>query len=149
MKQPAAGIVTRSSLVEFWIRVQEFLHARRAFAKKEGLSAREYELLLIVKANAKHRLVNVSFIADRLFVQHHVAAGIVKRLAAKGLISIQRNKVDRRCLSFRLTAAGRSRLDRIVSRSVQGLADEGPRMMATLSKILREDIGSAATEQSY
>jgi DNA-binding MarR family transcriptional regulator len=118
--------------------VQEFLRTRRAFAKSEGLDPREYELLLMLKALAGRRSVNVSFIAENLFVHHHVAAGMVKDLARRGLVSAQRSQRDRRSLSLRLTREGDALLARIVERSVEGLASEGPEIIASLGRILGE-----------
>lgn len=144
MKQPKTKFVSRNPLVDFWFRVQEFLRTRRAFAKSEGLDAREYELLLMLKALAGQRAVNVSFIAENLFIHHHVAAGLVKDLANRGLISTQRSERDRRSLSLRLTAQGESLLERIVARSVDGLASEGPKMISSLGKILGNEQRNAA-----
>lgn len=144
MKQPKTKIVSRNPLVDFWFRVQEFLRTRRAFAKSEGLDPREYELLLMLKALAGQRAVNISFIAENLFVHHHVAAGLVKGLANCGLISTQRSPRDRRSLSLHLTAQGESLLARIVVRSVDGLASEGPEMISSLGKILGEEHRNAA-----
>lgn len=138
MKQPRVRFLSRNPLVEFWFRVQEFLRTRRAFAKSEGLDPREYELLLMLKALAGRRSVNVSFIAENLFVHHHVAAGMVKDLARRGLVSAQRSQRDRRSLSLRLTREGDALLARIVERSVEGLASEGPEIIASLGRILGE-----------
>jgi len=131
--------------VEFWFRVQEFLRIRRSFAKSEGLDPREYELLLMLKALADRRSVNVSFIAENLFVHHHVAAGLVKDLAKRGLVSAQRSQRDRRCLSLRLTREGEALLARIVERSVEGLASEGPQMLSSLGRILGPEHSNSAS----
>lgn len=144
MKQPKTKFVSRNALVDFWFRVQEFLRTRRAFAKSVGLDPREYELLLTLKALAGQRAVNVSFIAENLFIHHHVAAGLVKDLANRGLISTQRSPRDRRSLSLRLTAQGESLLERVVARSVDGLASEGPQMISSLGKILGNEQRNAA-----
>lgn len=144
MKQPRTNFVSRNPLVDFCFRVQEFLRTRRAFAKSEGLDPREYELLLMLKALAGRRSVNVSLIAENLFVHHHVAAGLVKDLANRGLVSTQRSQRDRRSLSLHLTAQGESLLERIVVRSVDGLASEGPQMISSLGKILGEEHRNAA-----
>ena len=132
-------------MVEFWFRVQEFLRIRRSFAKSEGLDPREYELLLMLKALADRRSVNVSFIAENLFVHHHVAAGLVKDLAKRGLVSAQRSQRDRRCLSLRLTREGEALLARIVERSVEGLASEGPQMLSSLGRILGPEHSNSAS----
>jgi len=131
--------------VEFWFRVQEFLRIRRSFAKSEGLDPREYELLLMLKALADRRSVNVSFIAENLFVHHHVAAGLVKDLAKRGLVSAQRSQRDRRCLSLRLTREGEALLARVVERSVEGLASEGPQMLSSLGRILGPEHSNSAS----
>lgn len=145
MKQPRTRFVSRNPLVEFWFRVQAFLRARRAFAKSEGLDPREYEVLLMLKALAGRRPVNVSFIAENLFVHHHVAAGMVKDLVKRGLVTAHRSQQDRRSLSLRLAARGESLLERIVNRSVEGLASEGPDIISSLGKILKAEHRSSVS----
>lgn len=145
MKQSRIRFSSRTPLVEFWFRVQQFLRTRRVFAESEGLDPREYELLLMLKALAGRRSVNVSLIAENLFVHHHVAAGLVKDLVKRGLVSAQRSQRDRRSLSLRLTSQGESLLERIVSRSVAGLASEGPQMLSSLGKILGSDYSNSAS----
>ena len=139
MRQPRKRLVSRNALVEFWFCVQEFLRVRRRYAKAEGLEAREYELLLFLKAQAGRRSVNVSLIAENLLVHHHVAAAMVKRLGEKRLVVAERSAFDRRSLSLCLTAAGESLLQRIVARSVEGLAREGPEMISSLDKIIGDE----------
>jgi DNA-binding MarR family transcriptional regulator len=136
---------SRNPLVEFWFRVQQFLRTRRAFAQSEGLDPREYEVLLMLKALAGRGSVNVSFIAENLLVHHHVAAGLVKDLAKRGLLSAQRSQRDRRSLALRLTPQGESLLERIVGRSVAGLASEGPQMLSSLGKILGPEHSNVAS----
>ena len=131
-------MASRNALVEFWFRVQAFLRTRRALARSEGLNSREYELLLMLKALTSRRAVNVSCIAENLFVHHHVAAGMVKDLAKRGLVVTQRSERDRRSLSLQLTAAGESLLERIVARSVDGLASEGPEIISSTGRILAD-----------
>lgn len=145
MKQSRIRFSSRNPLVEFWFRVQQFLRTRRVFAESEGVDPREYELLLMLKALAGRRSVNVSLIAENLFVHHHVAAGLVKDLVKRGLVSAQRSQRDRRSLSLRLTSQGESLLERIVSRSVAGLASEGPQMLSSLGKILGSDYSNSAS----
>jgi len=144
MKQPVGRFASRNPLVEFWFRVQEFLRARKTFAKAEGLEGREYEMLLLLKAHDDVGAVNVSFIAEKLFIHHHVAAGIVKRLTQRGLIEAQRSAKDRRSLSLRLTSAGEALLERIVARSVEGLASEGPHILSSLGRILGDERRSSS-----
>lgn len=145
MKQSRIHFSNRNALVDFWFRVQQFLRTRRAFAESEGLDPREYEVLLMLRALAGRRSANVSFIAEHLFVHHHVAAGLVKDLAKRGLVSAQRSQRDRRSLSLRLTPSGESLLERIVSRSVAGLASEGPQMLSSLGKILGPEHSNSAS----
>jgi DNA-binding MarR family transcriptional regulator len=63
---------------------------------------------------------------------------MVKDLARRGLVSAQRSQRDRRSLSLRLTREGDALLARIVERSVEGLASEGPEIIASLGRILGE-----------
>ncbi len=139
MKQPRERFASRNPLVEFWFRVQEFLRVRKTLAKTEGLQGREYEVLLLLKAHDVVGSVNVSLIGEKLFIHHHIAAAMVKRLTHKGLVTAQRSAKDRRSLSLRLTPAGGALLERIVTRSVEQLASEAPHILVSLGKILGEE----------
>jgi DNA-binding MarR family transcriptional regulator len=99
----------------------------------------------MLKALAGRRSVNVSFIAENLFVHHHVAAGMVKDLVKRGLVVAHRSQQDRRSLSLRLTAQGESLLERIVARSVDSLASEGPKIISSLGKILAQEHRNTAS----
>jgi DNA-binding MarR family transcriptional regulator len=63
---------------------------------------------------------------------------MVKDLVKRGLVAAHRSQQDRRSLSLRLTPQGESLLERIVKRSVEGLASEGPEIISSLGKILGE-----------
>jgi DNA-binding MarR family transcriptional regulator len=136
MGQHSANVVSRSAMVEFWLRVQQFLLARRNIAKNAGLESREYEVMLTLKACPEGRCPNVAFVAEQLLLHHHVAAKLVKGLVARGIVVTARSKVDRRSLALRLSPVGDRLLEEIVERSVDGLREEGPEILRALTKLL-------------
>jgi DNA-binding MarR family transcriptional regulator len=139
MGHHSSELVSRSAMVEFWLRVQQFLLARRKIARNAGLESREYEVMLSLKACPEGTPPNVAFVAEKLLLHHHVAAKLVKRLVARGVISTAQSEMDRRSLALRLTPEGERLLQEIVERSIEGLQQEGPEILTTLSKILSED----------
>ena len=127
---------SRGPLIEFWLRVQSFLQIRSNIARAAGLRSREYELLLAVKAVPDSHRASISVLAERLLLQHHVAAGMVKSLAKKGLLVAKRSPHDRRALSIQLTATGERLLREIVAKSLNGLQLEGPRIRMSLKRVI-------------
>lgn len=132
----------RGSLIEFWLRVQIFLQTRSKIARDSGLRSREYEILLAVRAIPDAQHASVSVLAERLLLQHHVAAGVVKSLVNKRLLIAERNLNDRRSLALRLTEEGENLLRQIVAQSLRRLRTEGPPIKAALKRVIRTTSGS-------
>lgn len=126
----------RGPLIEFWLRVQSFLQARSKIASAAGLRPREYEMLLAVKAIPDAHGANVSVLAERLLLQHHVAASVVKSLASKRLLVAERSRNDRRSLALRLTKEGEDLLRQIVAQSLNRLRTEGPPIRTALKRVI-------------
>lgn len=135
----------KQSLIEFWFRVQEFLRVRARISRAAGLHAREYELLLAVKATPVSSGASVSLMAERLCLHQPIATTLVKSLVAKGLLLAQRSPRDRRSLALKLTPRGQRLLRRIVQQSVSGLQFEGPALTAALKRTLRSGHSETST----
>jgi DNA-binding MarR family transcriptional regulator len=138
MKPSPAKLASRSALIDFWFQVQEFLRARRELAKQMGLDASEYEVMLMLRAFPQGECPSISLVAERLFLQHHIAAATVKRLVRRDLVISERSELDRRSLTLRLTLQGQKMVEEIVHKSVAGLEAEGPEMMNSLAKLMVE-----------
>lgn len=132
------------ALIEFWFRIQHFLRVRARISRAAGLQSREYELLLAVKTISANRGASISLMAERLCLQQHIAAALVKSLVTKGLLLAERSPRDRRSLALKLTPQGAKRLRSIVRQSVIGLRAEGPGLSAALKKTLSNDYGRTA-----
>lgn len=131
-----ASQADEKSLIEFWFRVQHFLRVRAKLSRAAGLHAREYELLLAVKAIPAGRGASVSLIAERLCLQHPVTTALVKSLVAKGLLRADRSPKDRRSLALKLTPKGARLLGELVLESVNGLQAEGPGLTTSLRRTI-------------
>jgi DNA-binding MarR family transcriptional regulator len=122
------------SVIEFWLRLQNFLDVRRRAARAVGIAPSEYEVMLTLMALSDSD-PNISTIGKRLLVQHRAAARVVKRLARHGLLRAQRSDRDRRSVILRLTPKGERVLNRLAATSIAGLSTEGPRLVSSLREL--------------
>jgi DNA-binding MarR family transcriptional regulator len=141
----ANGELSRQQVViEFWSHLQHFLDTRRSAARNAGLDAAEYELLLALKAFPKDSDANISAMSRRLMLQHRVAARVVRRLARQRLLSMHRGRHDHRCVALQLTPKGMRLLSKLASKSIAGLATDGPPLVESLRQLRPHRVGANA-----
>ncbi len=131
---PKNASTEQQSLMEFWLRLQDFLNTRRRAARAVGVAPSEYEVMLTLMALAD-RDPNISTIGRRLLVQHRAAARLIKRLCRQGMVYAQRNQSDRRSVVLRLTAKGQRVLNRLASNSLKRLVTEAPPLVHSLRRM--------------
>ncbi|HUK23574.1 MAG TPA: helix-turn-helix domain-containing protein [Terriglobales bacterium] len=119
-------------ILEFWSQLQQFLDTRQSAARTAGLDGAAYDLLLALKAFPRDMDANISAMSRRLMLQHRVAARTVRRLVRQGLVRTRRSRYDRRSHALQLTPKGERLLGRLASKSLAGLAYDGPPLVASL-----------------
>jgi DNA-binding MarR family transcriptional regulator len=126
------------TLAEFRYHLARFLRRRKDAALAEGLQAQQYELLLAVAGQPKHKQPTIKEIASQLRLEHHTVVELADRLEKRGLLARQRSPIDRRVVLLRLTRTGRNVLSRIVRFSFSQLRDEAPALIQSLRRILQK-----------
>jgi DNA-binding MarR family transcriptional regulator len=125
-------------LSELRYQIRRFLRVRELAARSAGIEPQQYLVLLHVKGLARRAPVSIATLAERLQVRHHAAVQLVDRLVRLGLVERRRGGRDRREVSVALSAAGEAILRRLAFHSVAELETEGPALVASLSRLIRQ-----------
>jgi DNA-binding MarR family transcriptional regulator len=135
------------ALAEFRYQVRRYLRASEEAARAAGIEPQQHQLLLAVKGISDGEEPRISYLADRLQIQHHSAVELVDRTEKKGLIQRTRAESDRREVHVQLTPRG----DRVLADLTQHMREElrssAPALVATLRK-LTSRTGKAVRQNS-
>jgi DNA-binding MarR family transcriptional regulator len=123
------------ALAEFRRALRSFLRFSEAAAEGVGLTPRQHQALLAIRAHAGGGPLSVGALAAELGVRHHSAVGLVDRLAALGLAARHPGTRDRRQVFVSLTAAGERLLGRLSSVHRDELRQLGPRLRNLLETL--------------
>jgi DNA-binding MarR family transcriptional regulator len=97
MDHNALKLTDYQALAEFRYLLRRFLRFSEKAAKEAGLEPHQHQLMLAVKGALEAKGPHISYLAERLQIQHHSAVELVDRLASKGLIRrSRRGKTDAR-----------------------------------------------------
>jgi DNA-binding MarR family transcriptional regulator len=93
--------------------LRRFLHDSEELARVEGLTPRQYVLLLQIGAAES---TTVTELVDRLALTQSTVTELVQRAERGGLVARSPSTSDARVVYLRLTPEGQARLDRVVGR---------------------------------
>jgi DNA-binding MarR family transcriptional regulator len=93
--------------------------------------------LLVIKGTPRGEEATIGRIAERLFLKHHSAVGLVDRLQSLGLVSRQSDPHDARKVVVQLTKRGEDMLHRLSLSHRTQLDETGPRLANALREISR------------
>ena len=112
-----------------------FLHFSAEAARGEKLSPQQHQALLAVKGFAKGEALTIGELADRLYLKHHSAVGLVDRLEKRKLIKRSPSEKDRRKVLIRLTSQGEALIARLSASHRAELRRIGPELRQWLETI--------------
>lgn len=122
-------------LAAFRSALRRFLAFSEDAARGAGLSPRQYQALLAVRAGKGGRALTIGDLADSLHLRHHSAVGLVDRLAALELVSRVRTPSDRRRVLLALTTRGEKRLDSLAQAHRRELVRIAPELEGILARV--------------
>jgi DNA-binding MarR family transcriptional regulator len=122
-------------LAAFRRALREFLRFSETEAEKGGLTAQNYQALLVVRACPDGARVTINDLAQQLFIRHNSAVGLVDRLTKQGLVAREPAAEDGRKVYLRLTAKGERLLERLAEVHREELRRIGPQLEALLHSI--------------
>jgi DNA-binding MarR family transcriptional regulator len=120
-------------LAAFRRALREFMRFSEVEAEKSGLTAQNYQALLILRACPEGERVTINDLAQQLLIRHNSAVGLVDRLAGQGLVAREPSPEDGRKVYLRLTAKG----DRLLERLAEVHREELRRIAPELEKLLQ------------
>ncbi len=120
-------------LAEFRQSLRGFLRFSDEAAAGAGLTTRHYQAMLILRASSAP--VTIVNLAQRLYIKHNSAVGLVDRLSQERLIERRPSKEDRRKVELALTGRGREVLAELAGMHREELERIGPLMKRFFSDV--------------
>lgn len=99
-------------LADFRFALRCFLDFSEKAAAAEGLTGRQHQALLVIRAE-RNGEATVGRLAERLLVKHHTAVELAHRLGAKNLLRRRKNPEDGRSVLLSLTSKSEKILERL------------------------------------
>jgi DNA-binding MarR family transcriptional regulator len=120
------------ALAEFRYQIRSFLNLSEQAARAAGLEPQHHQLLLAVKGAPPDRETTISYLAQRLHLQHHSLVELLDRLEARGLVRRVRGSTDRRVVLVRITPCGERILRQLSLHHRNLLRSAGPALVGAL-----------------
>ena len=139
----AAGVeIDYAAIATLRSALRRFDHATSELTRRHGLTARRYELLVMVAgAHDGTRSATISELAERLYLALHTVTELVGRAESAGLVVRSADTADRRVTRVRLTPEGEARL----AAAASALKPERERLARMLGEIYRRARALAAS----
>jgi DNA-binding MarR family transcriptional regulator len=138
-RRPRTKLATRdyALLAAFRFALRSFLRFSEAAAEGSGLTAQNYQALLVVRGCPEDRRITINDLAQQLLIRHHSAVGLVDRLEKQGLVARESSPLDRRKVHLRLTAKGDRVLERLAGVHQEELRRIAPQLRQLVQQITR------------
>jgi len=128
-----------AALAELRYRIREFLRGSDHAAEAAGLEPQQYQMLLAIRGLPNPHEASIRRLAERLFLRHHSAVGLIDRLEAHGYVRRTPSVLDHRQLCVVLLPRGRRALERVVHERLHELRESGHALIHALTAILKHN----------
>ncbi|HLI62257.1 MAG TPA: MarR family transcriptional regulator [Terriglobales bacterium] len=123
------------ALAQFRYQLRRFMRFTEEAARQAGLEPQHHQLMLAIKGRPAGEEPRITYLADRLQIQHHSAVELVDRLVKKGLVKRTRAQQDRREVHVHLTPRGERILGQLTLHSRAELRSAAPALVAALAEL--------------
>lgn len=130
------------ALAEFRYQIRKFLTFSQQVARAAGIDPQQHQLLLAIRGLPEGIKPSIRAMAERLQIRHHSAVELIDRSVAHGLVERQRDGVDRRQVTIRLTLKGERLLSDLSLHHRDELRTAGRELARVLRSIIRGGNGS-------
>ncbi len=124
-------------LASFRFALRKFIAFSEAAARRDGLTPRQHQALLGIRAMQDRGSASVSDLAAFLILQHNSAVELVDRLVAAGFVMRATDPEDGRRVRLALTESGEARLAALSQTHLDELEQIGPELRHLLTRIQR------------
>lgn len=125
-------------LAEFRYQIRRYIHFSEQMARSVGLEPQQHQLLLAIKGLPQQQKPTISYLAERLQIQHHSTVELVDRLVEREYVERKRDTVDQRRVLVQLTSKGEDVLQRLASTMLAELSTTGPLLVQTLNNLISQ-----------
>jgi DNA-binding MarR family transcriptional regulator len=133
---PTVALSDYRVLAALRFEIRRFLAFSEKAAREAGVEPQQHQLMLAVKGLPAGQRPTIRALADRLCVEHHTTVALVDKLEARGFVTRERGRDDRREVFVHLTAPGAALLRRLSALHRAQLISVGPDMVLALQAIL-------------
>jgi DNA-binding MarR family transcriptional regulator len=137
-----------AALAELRYRIREFLRGSDHAAEAAGLEPQQYQMLLAIRGLPNPQEASIRRLAERLFLRHHSAVGLIDRLEAHGYVRRTPSVLDHRQLCVVLLPRGRRALERVVHERLHELRESGHALIHALTAILEHNQSEGSRRKS-
>lgn len=134
------------ALAEFRYQIRCFLHFSEQRSRMIGLEPQQHQLLLAIKGLPDEKQATISYLAERLQLQHHSTVELVNRLVERGLVQRRKDEGDQRKVLVDLTPHGEEVLQELSLDHRTELRLAGPHLVQALNALVVN--GSTDTEDA-
>lgn len=128
------------ALAEFRYELRKFVHFSERTARAAGIEPQQHQLLLVVKGMPEEKPPTISYIAERLQLQHHSTVELIDRLEERELVERHRDELDQRRVLIQITSQGEEVLQELSLHSLEELQTAAPTLVRTLNALIKEGI---------
>lgn len=115
-------------LLEFRDGLRRFSKWSSDRAREAGLTARQHQLLLVVRGHDEPAGPTISDVAGHLLLRHHSTVELIDRCVQAGLVHRVSDEEDARVVRIRITSDGGARLRALTELHLAELTRLAPRM---------------------
>ncbi len=124
------------ALAEFRYQIRRFVRFSEDAAREAGIEPQHHQLMLAIKGKPDREGPRITYLAERLQIQHHSAVELVDRLVKKGLITRTRGDDDRREVHVQLTRHGERILSELTVHTRAELRSSAPTLVTALRNLM-------------
>ena len=142
------GRLDYRTLADLRYQLRRFLRTREIAARAAGVEPQQYLALLQIKGLEGREVATIRVLAERLQIQHHAMVQLIDRLVDRRMVERRRQGRDRREVVVRLRPSGEQVLRRLARHSIVELTTEGPGLVSSLMRLVRQSNRSRAASRN-
>jgi DNA-binding MarR family transcriptional regulator len=124
------------ALAEFRYQIRRFLHFSEQMARTVGIESQQHQVLLALKGLPEGKQATISYLAERLQLQHHSTVELIDRLAEREFVQRRRDEIDQRRVIVDLLPRGEAILRELSLAHRAELQTAGPALVQALNALL-------------
>ena len=124
------------ALAEIRYQIRCFLHFSEQMARTAGIESQQHQVMLALKGLPKGKQASISYLAERMQLQHHSMVELIDRLVERNFVQRHRDEVDQRRVIVDLTPHGEEVLRELSLAHRDELQTAGPALVQALNALI-------------